>query len=143
MRIKELKTWLQTVPPLGLGFVDTVYAFGPQPSTGLRQRYVALTGIGGPGFTTERAFDVRGVQFEYVGKQVSGSGRQAESYKSAEELAWKHDEALMSFPLPSSIGGKNLILIDRIGSEPSYLRTDEADRTHFVCNYLFEIATGY
>lgn len=92
-------------------------------------RCFILTRGGGPGFNTEMLFDASGWQVRSVGEQNDPD--------DAEGLALEIDRVLVSTP-SQYIDGIWVPSIQRFGSPPSHLSVDDADRTHFVCNYIVD-----
>lgn len=88
--------------------------------------YVLLTPYGGSGLEQDGLFDVRAWQVRTVGKQGD--------YSSAEDMADAIDLRFISH-LSGKISGVHTASITRVGGAPNPLMVDDADRTHFTCNY--------
>lgn len=144
MKLRDLTDWMAS--PTGLQIPRRILRGNPQLPTDLPYSYHCLTSVGGPGLVSEQAFDVRGYQVRTVGPQAVDS-TDTRAYDYAEDMAYDVDKQLCTADirglLPATVGGMRLIRINRIGSEPSWLMNDDANRTHFVCSYLFEVQSGY
>lgn len=90
-------------------------------------RFVLLSRLGGPGLQVEGLIDGVGYQIKSVGNQ--------NSYQESEDLALLIDKWLIETP-SSMVHGEWVVGIARVGSAPVPLFVDNADRTHFVCNYV-------
>lgn len=91
--------------------------------------YILMSSTGGPGFNLDGAFDAKSWQARCVGQQ--------NDYVHAEHLADIIDIAFTSLP-SSKVGGVWVTSIQRVGGAPSPLMEDDAQRTHFVCNYIVD-----
>ena len=98
-------------------------------------RHVITTVSGGAGLTTEMLFDQPAFQLRTTGEQGS--------YDDAESFAWQLDYAMLTAPVPFTLGTERIILVSREGGGPSVLATeDDADRSVLVATYIVELATG-
>lgn len=97
-------------------------------------RFVVLTRFGGPGLNTEDLFDGVGYQVRAVGEQVN--------YQDAEDLALAIDLWFLRKGFSQRVGGKWMTSIQRLGSPPTPLLVDDAERHHFVCSYVVDIESG-
>lgn len=131
---KDLRAWLNGFLP------DVVFTGGPLPDPNQVDAYAIITPtVGGP-MTLELQGEQPGFQVRTVGEQSNGDG--TDGLDTAEELAYKIDRAILVGPWPK-LGNKRIIRTQRFGSGPTPLMVDDADRTHVVCNYIIEIASGY
>lgn len=99
--------------------------------------YVLLTFYGGVGFTTAGAFDRQTLQARCVGFQLNPS--------SARELAMRVDSLLTdihSVRLGVGPSAPWCLEIARVGGGPTALLVDDADRTHYTCNYAIEVESN-
>lgn len=97
-------------------------------------RYVVLTTYSGAGLEGgEHALDNRSWQARCVGW--------TDNYESAEEIANAIDIAFISH-FSSNIQGEWVTEISRAGGAPSPLLVDDADRTHMVCSYVFNVESA-
>lgn len=92
---------------------------------------IVLTRYGGSGMNTDGAMDGRSWQFRIIGKQ--------QDYASAESVAELIDHAALSHH-SSEVGGVWTSSISRVSGAPAALMVDNADRTHFVGNYVADVA---
>lgn len=128
LRLGEIRSYLDG---LKLGCPITI---GPDlpPHPG---RAVVLTPTGGPGLTGEGFTDTFAFQARVIGEQ--------NSYDSAERLAAQVDSALLKLVTSSQMRfGVWVVMVSRVGSPPSVLVRDDAERHHFVANYLVEVDSG-
>lgn len=129
MRFSEFRDYLWANLPDR--FVGLVVEPGPDLSD-TSGRYLLLTASGGPGFTVDGHVDERGFQVRAVGEQGD--------YDDAEDLAFTIDAIVTSTP-SRRIGTSWVVEMSRVGSPPTPLLRDDAERTHFVCSYT--VAVGY
>jgi hypothetical protein len=96
-------------------------------------KIVHITGGGGPGYTLEGAADNNLFQVRVRGP--------ADDPIAAENLATQLDQLIFSAPFPAIVDGVVIIRVHRLGSGPTPLPLDPADRRQeFTCQYL--ISTG-
>jgi hypothetical protein len=95
-------------------------------------RLVIVARTGGPGLALEGAFDVPTFQLRWRGGQNDPD--------DAEQLADLGDRLLLEAPMPTTIDGHHVTLIDRTGSPPTEFRRDTARRTHLTGNYFLRLA---
>jgi hypothetical protein len=88
----------------------------------------------GPGLATEWITDVRGVEVTVAGDQ--------RDYAGAEELAFAVDHWLLGDGGSRVVAGMRVINVTRSGGAPYPLSFDNANRTRFVCGYLYEVYSG-
>lgn len=114
----------------GTPFEKAWIAMGPEipknPGAG-----VMLTRYGGPGLDTgEGILDLRSWQVRSVGIQQNPD--------SAEDLADRIDVHFCSW-YSRTVDGVRVPSIQRVGGAPAALMLDDAERTHFVCNYIVAV----
>ena len=124
MRLGALKAWL--APQLDEGLEIATGLEDPQ----VPGRFVLLTPTSGSGFSTESLFDVTGFQVKSVGDQLD--------YDGAEDLAWTIDKILVGGGGSRVVAGVWTLGVARFGGGPTQLLEDDADRHHFICNYMVE-----
>lgn len=132
------KTQLLTDFLTGLGWdttQETGYPLLPGPEIlTAPDREVTLTPSGGPGYVTEEAaLDAWTFQARLRGP--------ADDPITAELAAQLLDWLILTAPCPQQVDGVTVAVITRLGSPPSPLPLDPADRrTEFTCTYI--ITTG-
>lgn len=126
----ELKEWLKGGLSDDDKYRDVAFWPGPNEENAPDDRFVMLTRVGGPGHVMEQIFDA-------VGWQVMCAGTQ-ESFDDAELLALRID-ALITSATSQDVEGIRLVTTYRQGSPPIPLTVDDANRTRFVCSYIFEV----
>lgn len=97
-------------------------------------KFVWFNPVIGPGLDTEWLTDVRGVEITVAGEQ--------HDYASAEVLAFAVDRWVLGPGGSRMIGATRVVNINRTGGAPYALTYDDADRTQFVCGYLYEVYSG-
>lgn len=106
---------------------------GPEIPASMPGRCVVLTLSGGPGTITEEGlFEGLGFQARCIGEQMS--------YLSAEMLAFQIDRLLKAVRT-RNVGDVRVLSIARVGSPPSPLMVDDADRHHFVASYVATVGS--
>lgn len=128
----------QWLTPLLRDKVDPNVLVAPGPDDpDIPWAYVLITRTGGAGFAVDGRTDQVSYQFKSVGEQ--------NNYDQAERMALSLDKIVLgdgsSFYMP--ITNLYLISVNRVGGGPSALMVDDGDRTHFVCDYQFEVESGY
>lgn len=108
------------------GFTQTLIEPGPELPD-VPDSYVLLSPYGGPGLALDGALDDKAWQVRSVGRQNDPD--------NAEAIADAIDIAFISLP-SSKVGGVWVASIQRVGGAPSPLMVDDAERTHYVCNYI-------
>ena len=88
----------------------------------------------GPGLATEWVTDIRGMEVTAVGDQMDFAG--------AETLAYAVDRWILGEGGSRLVAGERVINVNRSGGPPYSLLHDNAERTHFVCGYLYEVYSG-
>lgn len=106
---------------------------GPDDEQTPPGRFVMLTLIGGPGLNTEALFDGRSYQVMVAGEQGS--------FEDSEDLAYMIDSILINL-YSQSIGGTWVTGVVRQGGPPTPLSVDDAERTRFTCNYIFDVRSA-
>jgi hypothetical protein len=127
LTFEEIKTRLAD----GGVVVEVIPGPDPDSSADLPGSFVVVTPTGGPGEATEGATDQSGFQLRTVGEQ--------HDYTSAETLAWQADGVIRTLDGSEMLGARRLVRLNRIGSPPTLLLLDSANRYHFVCTYFAEI----
>lgn len=89
-------------------------------------RFILATRFGGPGLQVDGVQDAIGYQLKVAGDQHNPG--------ESEDLALYLDAWLIG-GISRTIQGKWVTSIARVGSPPVPLLVDDADRTHFICNY--------
>jgi hypothetical protein len=92
---------------------------------------VIITLTPGAGLDMEEVFDRPGFQIRSIGPQ--------QDYGAAEKLAQDIDRALVALDQSQSINGKWTLSVVRSGGSPALLLSDDGDRYHFTCNYIWEV----
>lgn len=92
---------------------------------------VVLTPVSGPGRQTDGLTEVVGWQARSVGEQ--------RDYNSAEDLAWRIDDLFNAMNGTTTVENVRVISGYRLGSPPTLLMVDDAERHHFVCSYLLSV----
>lgn len=129
MRFRELRTLLeeQVIPDYD-GDIHPGPYDPDQPG-----EFIICTGYGGPGEDVEGVIDNVSWQIRVVGPQ--------NDYDTSEDLAIQIDKFFLSWQSDYMFeGGPWLAGIQRSGGAPAPLVRDDADRTHFICNYIFSHA---
>lgn len=85
-----------------------------------------------PGWLTEE----RGTQ--WMAFQLRTVGPQA-NYGEAETLAFQADAILQSVQKPVTMGSVRVSAVQDLGSGPTLLTKDNAQRTHFTASYAFAV----
>ena len=93
---------------------------------------IVTSWLPGPGFSFEDMIDTSAVQVRVMGPQKAPG--------QAWILADMLDRSLTRFRWPAMLGGHQVVLIRRAGGRPSQDRVDNAERTHYVCTYLADVA---
>lgn len=127
LRLSELFDFLKPVAP------DAMYGPGPDPGDDIPGRQVVVTPTPGPGLTLDGIYDQQGFQVLSIGRAMD--------YDNAEALAFALDKRLLQFT-GGRLGSTRVLYFNRVGSPPTLLRRDEADRYNFVCTYIHETPTG-
>jgi hypothetical protein len=100
-----------------------------------RALFIAPTG--GPGLSLEEGvLDTQTFQFRCRGEQ----GNRDAAYRNAETFAQTVDAAVLRAPHPTTIGGRRVTVIARIGGPPSFLATI-GRQVDFVASYAFTAAS--
>lgn len=107
---------------------------------GLSDKAIFAFPTTGPGPLLEQQFTVPTFSLRFRGDQDQGVD--GDGYRSAEALAFDTDKRLLAADLPASIGGRHVTRLGRTGGDPTFLFRDTAGRSHFACNYYFEIAVS-
>ena len=94
-------------------------------------KFVVCSPYGGPGTDLDGAIDQRSWQFRVVGGQ--------NDFESAEAAADAIDIAFLSH-YARKVQGTWVPQIQRAGGAPAVLLVDDAERTHFVCSYIIDVA---
>lgn len=129
MRFNEVKSLI--VPALNDNKWDVVP--GPTNPDDLPHQHVICTPYGGPGEDVEGVIDQVSWQLRIVGPQ--------EDYQATEDAAFALDEAFLLWKsgyLPGN--GRWLVSIRRVGGAPNALMKDDAERVHFIGNYIFTVS---
>lgn len=130
--VGDLGTYLHAI---GLDPTVPVFPGALVDLNGLSDRALFISPTGGPGLLLEGATDVIGFQFRTRGAQ----GDAASAYADAEGLAKQVDDLVVTAAYPTTIGGRTVIRLYRVGGGPAYL-SRVSQRASFTCGYLFEIA---
>lgn len=109
----------------GAGFENVKIVPGPKLPK-LPNAYVMLTPYGGSGLIVDGALESQSWQVRTVGKQ--------HDYGHAEDMATAIDIGFISF-MSDYLFDTWVTSIQRVGGAPSPLMVDDAERTHFTCNY--------
>lgn len=109
----------------GAGFTNIAIQPGPKLPD-VPEPFVVLTPYGGSGLIVDGALESQSWQVRVVGRQMD--------YGSAEDMATAIDLAFISW-MSDYLFGTWITSIQRVGGAPSPLMVDDADRTHFTCNY--------
>ena len=121
-----------------LGTYDPLPVFDPGPGTDLNVQdlspnmLVIITLTPGPGLDIEGLFDRAAVQVRSIGNQ--------QDYNSAETLAQDIDRVMTALDSSQMLNGKRLLSVVRSGGAPALLPSDDGDRYHFTCNYIWEVS---
>lgn len=75
-----------------------------------------------------------------VAYQVHITGKQSLP-QTAQEFANAVDKTLLNL-IPGRHDGTLIVSIYRVGGAPSHFEIDDAERTHFVCSYYFDVESG-
>lgn len=133
--VSQFRDWLQ--PDLRTKVNPNVLVAPGPDDPDIPWSYVLITRTGGAGHATDGTTDRVSYQFKSVGEQ--------NQYDQAEQLAYELDKVVLgdgsSFYMP--VTNVYLVSVNRMGGGPSALMTDDGDRTHFVCDYQFEVQSGY
>lgn len=107
---------------------------------GLSDRAIFAFPTTGPGPLLEQQFTVPTFSLRFRG--VQDQGADGVGYADAEALAFDTDKRLLTADLPATINGRHVTRLGRTGGDPTFLFRDSAGRSHFACNYYFEIAVS-
>lgn len=124
MNFSEMKEFVSSILT-DANYLDVPITPGPQLPD-LPDEYVLLTPYGGTGLNTDGVFDSRAWQVRVVGPQ--------NDYIKGEGMADAIDLAFISH-MSAHVSGQWVTSIERVGGAPTPLMVDDADRTHFTCNY--------
>lgn len=148
----DLKAWLNALitapgtdypaPPSGTG-TATMIQPGPATDADLQVTnpgpVIFLTIGAGPGLTNDGALDNVFIEANVIGDQ----GDPVIGYSSAEAVALWLDRQLLAFAgTGSTINGKLITDIDRVGGRPALAGRDAGRRYHFQCSYLAGTDSG-
>jgi hypothetical protein len=125
---------------LGLDAAVPVFTPDLMDIDGLSDRAVFAVPTTGPGPLLEQEFVVPTFQLRVRGPQdqgVDGAG-----YTVAEDDAKSLDVLLLTADLPVTIDGRHVTRLGRTGGGPTFFRRDAGGRSHFTCNYYFEITVS-
>lgn len=131
MKIQELIDWVKPKLPVPM------QANHMQPGIddpGTAGAYAMFTRIAAGTLSTEDLFNGVGVTIETVGEQYDYSG--------AEDFALAMDKAMLSASYSQLIGTSWVLSVSRVGAGPAELEYDDANRYHFVCDYLIDVESG-
>lgn len=131
---KDLRTWLES------GLPDLVFRAGPKQDEDETDAYILVTPLPGGPMTLEERAEQPSFQIRSIGEQSSGDNN--DGLDTAEVNAFRVDRFILTAFRPV-IGGVPAIRLFRAGGSPAPLEMDDADRTHVVCTYGVEIASGY
>lgn len=95
-------------------------------------RLIIVTITGGAGTLRERTFDQAFVQVRVRGRQRDN--------RDAEALAGQVDDVFMAAVPPVVLDGRRVVSIDYVGGPPGFLQRDNAERAHFACSYVLQVA---
>lgn len=125
---EQIKAWARAVLD-DAGMSDVENYPGPDlPDVSIR--HIVWTRYGGPGYEGgEHATDFIAWQPRCIGLSLD--------HNSSEEIADLIDVALTGLP-SGKVNGVHVVQVTRVGGAPNPLLVDDADRTHFVCNYNIE-----
>lgn len=140
MTVDDIATWAHTAAPNGLG-LDPAIAVLPVDQVddnGVVGQALFIGATGGPGYMLDGATDVPTVQFRCQGAQ----GNLGEAYRLGETFAQSVDRLMYAATdTRPVIGGRQVIVIARIGGPPAYLLTRNR-QAHFTASYSFELAAN-
>lgn len=122
-----IKAGLQSIPEMTR---VAVYPISEDSRVGVPTQHVRVTPSGGYGDQLEGVLVNQEWQIRVVGRTGD--------YESAESLAWILDRHILGWS-GTQVGGVRVVAIQRSGSPPTVLLTDDAQRTHFVCSYLLDV----
>jgi hypothetical protein len=116
---------------LPMPFFDPGPGADPDVQDQVPDMMVVVTVGGGSGLDMEEVFDRPAIQIRSIGPQAD--------YDGAEKLAYDLDRAMVAIDQSQSINGKWTLIVVRAGGAPSLLLSDDGDRYHFTCNYIWEV----
>lgn len=135
----DLAVWAHITAPDGLGLDGSVPVLSIEnlDDAGVIGQALFIGPTGGPGYLLEGALDVPTFQFRMKGAQ----GNPGEAFTAGEAFAKQVDDLMfVASNYPTTIGGRHVTKIGRIGGPPAFLLTRDR-QTHFTASYSFEIAT--
>lgn len=133
MKFSLLKNLIQERLPVYWDDKGVYFHPGPSDPDQPNGFVVVLSVDGGLGLQLDGVLDNWGWQVKTMGDQ--------NLYDDAETLAHDIDKILMSW-VSGKQDGVHVASIVRVGGPPQHLEFDSAERTAFVCSYLFDVESG-
>lgn len=123
----QIRTHLQLLTPFSK---LPIYPIVEDAQVPVPVRHLRLAPSGGYGEQLEGVLVNQEWQFRTVGRQAD--------YDDAETLAWLVDQVVLGWS-GTRVSGVRVVSVQRSGSPPTYLLTDDSQRAHFVCSYLLDV----